>query len=756
MQKRLSSKIWLIGSHVSIRKSVILAAIAYLVLSVAYLNGGKELVYHRIVNPLEFKLRNQSGHFTPLHPSIKIFAVDQKTMNEIQSEQIAVQDWTYLFQALAKARPKAIFIDKMFSLPLSQDPKVIANFQKAIRAAAPVTAGATVAASPLPSLTELKLSISANEPLSFIKLSPGYLYGPNPAVAEVFSHIGHTNDDGDGYIKPFYRFSEGRGIPHWGLANNELTVQNNALVVNNATVHLDEDGKALVNLASPESYWKRTYSLVNLLKSARLGAELHEITSDNIVVILTAMYQGTIAYKTTPAGLMPGGFIMVEVINSALNGTWLKTFPWELGYLALGCILGTLLGWGLSVIWFWPALIFVEVVVTAIGFLAFKHYGYLLPWAFPAIGIFISSIILFAEKSRLMAANSKTVQLSLEGLVGPSKLKQILSLQSTFSLDPQNQVLTILFIDIVGFSVAAERESPTIVFGHLRSLLSTISDIVHDCGGITDRSLGDGLLCFFGYQYGSETDKDHAVQALNCAIRIQKEILSRDLAALKSGPFIFPVRIGINTGEVYIGDLGGKSRIDFTIIGSSVNFAQRLEASCQNYSIMCGAATRDALVPDSALASRLLKKFIPVKNIANLVEAYELDPFSEDPALQASRQVLNRAQSKSERVHERWPVKPGLFVRLNDNSSVGNLVNFSQPGVGIHFQKYIGKGAVISFTVYSEDGKFEEFLKENGFNNFVGVVRWSWPEDSGYRTGIELQNLTPEMQSNLVNCFRKF
>ncbi len=761
MQKLLSKKTWIINSSASKKKAALLCLIIYFLLALFYVNNGQEFIYNRLVNPMLFRLRNQTEYYSKLNPHLKIFAVDQKTMNEIQSEQMPIEEWTILFEALAKSHPKAIFIDKAFSLPLSRDPNVIHAFQNALHAAAPVNAGAIVAPIKFLTMNEFTPKQSFDQQLGSLKIFKAFAYGPRPEIIDSFAHLGHTNDDGDGYLKPLYRFSESQAIPHWGLnLGDGLSVQNGEIYFDKHHISVNENAALLVNMGPLLNYWMNTYSMIDLLKSARAGKTLVNIKNDDVVILLTTMYQGTTAYKATPAGSIPGGFVLAEVVNSALNGTWVTLIGGELAYLALACMIGCFLGWALAGFWIWPVLLLIESLLFLSGYYAFKFYTFHLPWAFPAIGVFFGGAVLFAEKSRLMAASAKVVQISLEGMVGPDKLKQLLNANGHFILEPQNQVLTILFIDIVGFSAAAEREPPQVVFSNLREILSLISEIVHEYGGITDRSLGDGLLCYFGYQY-SKNEKEkftHAEKALNCAIRIQKEILNRDIEAFKKGSHIFPIRIGVNTGEVYIGDLGGKNRIDFTIIGHAVNFAQRLEAGCQNYHILCGAVTRDHLMQKSQLSEKLIKKYIPVKNYSQLVESYELDPFAEEPILRESRHRLIRSKTKAERNRVRWPAKVGgLYLKLTEDSSEGGLFDFSLSGLGAKLEKYFGRGAILSFSIHSQDGELNKILTQNNLGNLLGEVRWAWPDsDGGFRTGILFKNFSPEQEALLLQNLRAF
>src|SRR5690606_6374571 len=104
-------------------------------------------------------------------------------------------------------------------------------------------------------------------------------------------------------------------------------------------------------------------------------------------------------------------------------------------------------------------------------------------------------------------------------------------------------------------------------------------------GGYVDRTLGDGMLCVFGYsaEGGPGESQYHADQALTCAAAIQRKNIQRILDARSTGDAVFPLRIGINTAGVFIGNLGDSVNSDFTVIGNGVNFASRLEHSCDRH-----------------------------------------------------------------------------------------------------------------------------------------------------------------------------
>src|SRR5690606_38021340 len=138
--------------------------------------------------------------------------------------------------------------------------------------------------------------------------------------------------------------------------------------------------------------------------------------------------------------------------------------------------------------------------------------------------------------------------------------------------------------------------------------------------------------------------------------------------------------IGINSDEVYIGDLGDSRKVDFTLIGNGVNFAQRLEAACDPYSILIGASCKDAIFDPDHLNVRLVKKYIQIKHHDDLREAWEIDPFVDrsrerTKALNAFRDYVGIS-----RIETRWLVPDDMRIDIETSFGKGHLVNFSESG----------------------------------------------------------------------------
>jgi adenylate cyclase len=146
---------------------------------------------------------------------------------------------------------------------------------------------------------------------------------------------------------------------------------------------------------------------------------------------------------------------------------------------------------------------------------------------------------------------------------------------------------TILFVDVRDFTSWSERASPGEVVETLNRLFERIVPIVHERGGHVDKFIGDGLMAVFG---APRRQDDHADQALGAA---------SEIAALVAREFEPELRVGIglNSGTVVAGNVGGAGRLDFSVIGDPVNVAARVEAATRETgdTILLTADTKDRL-----------------------------------------------------------------------------------------------------------------------------------------------------------------
>jgi len=162
-------------------------------------------------------------------------------------------------------------------------------------------------------------------------------------------------------------------------------------------------------------------------------------------------------------------------------------------------------------------------------------------------------------------------------------------LASGESVDVQEEVeVTVLFSDIRGFTTLAEQLSAREVAGILARHLGAMADVVIEHGGTIDKFAGDGVMAVFG---APEPSSDHAERALRCGLAMQARQQQLNWETWTEGLPPLGVGIGINTGIVVAGTVGGGGRLEYTVVGDAVNLAQRLQSQAEGGQILAAAAT---------------------------------------------------------------------------------------------------------------------------------------------------------------------
>ena len=136
--------------------------------------------------------------------------------------------------------------------------------------------------------------------------------------------------------------------------------------------------------------------------------------------------------------------------------------------------------------------------------------------------------------------------------------------------------LTILFTDLAGFSTFSERLSPEELTALLNDYLTEMTDIILAEGGTLDKYEGDAIIAFWNAPLQQD---DHAVRACRAVLRCQRRLAElRDIYRERTGAEL-RMRVGLNTGEVVVGNMGSSQRFNYTILGDAANLAARLEGA---------------------------------------------------------------------------------------------------------------------------------------------------------------------------------
>ncbi len=159
-------------------------------------------------------------------------------------------------------------------------------------------------------------------------------------------------------------------------------------------------------------------------------------------------------------------------------------------------------------------------------------------------------------------------------------INELISNPNKLKIGGERKIMTAFFSDLAGFTKVSESIPPEELVQLLNVYLSEMCNIISKYEGIVDKFEGDAIIAFWGAPLVQE---DHAIRACNTSIDMQKKMIELRKVWKEQGKAQLKVRIGINSGSMVVGNLGSNERMDYTIMGDSVNLTSRLEGTNKFY-----------------------------------------------------------------------------------------------------------------------------------------------------------------------------
>lgn len=194
----------------------------------------------------------------------------------------------------------------------------------------------------------------------------------------------------------------------------------------------------------------------------------------------------------------------------------------------------------------------------------------------------------YAEQARREAL----VRSNFERYFAPNVAAEIVRQNMPIRPGGERRPITVLFADIRGFSAIAERMSPDAIAHLLTEYFSEMVDVIFEHGGTLDKFIGDAVMALWGTPLARESDPR---RALDAAVAMQQAVDALNARWAAAGRPAIGIGIGINRGEVFIGNIGSLRRLEYTAIGDAVNVAQRLSATAAAGEILVSEAFLGAL-----------------------------------------------------------------------------------------------------------------------------------------------------------------
>jgi adenylate cyclase len=230
-----------------------------------------------------------------------------------------------------------------------------------------------------------------------------------------------------------------------------------------------------------------------------------------------------------------------------------------------------------------------------------------------AITFFVSVAWNFATEGR----SKRQIQKIFGQFVNPHVVKQLSANPDKVELGGEEVEATIMFSDIEGFTSISETKKPKELVEFLNTYFSAASDIFLKHDGTIDKFIGDAVMVQFGIPL---KNPNHRILAVRAAYEFSQVIYKMTKAARERGEPVFSTRIGINTGTMVVGYIGGRTKKEYTVIGDTVNLASRLEGVNKFYgtALMISETTANEQVLDEYLLRemdliRVKGKKLPIK-----------------------------------------------------------------------------------------------------------------------------------------------
>lgn len=236
----------------------------------------------------------------------------------------------------------------------------------------------------------------------------------------------------------------------------------------------------------------------------------------------------------------------------------------------------------------------------------------------PSMAVVFSLVAVMLYRYVNEEKQKEVLRRSFESYFPPSVVRRIMANPRLITAGGQKKELTILFSDIKSFTTHSAPLAADEIQRLLNEYFDAMVEIVFQHQGTVDKFIGDGLMVFFG---DPEPQEDHALRCVRAAIDMQRKVRQLRTKWEEQGSMPLQIRIGINTGSVVVGNMGSARRLSYTVLGSPVNLAQRLESNAPVGGILVSRRTYD-LVKDH-VGTRPLGS-IQVKGLQELIEVYEV------------------------------------------------------------------------------------------------------------------------------------
>ena len=334
---------------------------------------------------------------------------------------------------------------------------------------------------------------------------------------------------------------------------------------------------------------------------------------DKIVMVGSSAQVMHDVFDTPMDPTTSGPALHFQAMAAAMNHEFLRPTPAKAGLALVGA--AGLVAWSLVAFLRRPLLCLGTLVLITAAYLGAARLSYdkagLLLLTVPVLSaLLLSGLFSLGLEYSIERLEKLRTRRTLERYVSKNLVKEVLENPDSYysSLRGARVPATVLFSDLIGLTTLSEKADPEALVSQLNEYLSRMTSVVFSNGGTLDKFIGDAIMAVWGNvrSFGMAQDAKNCARA---ALAMRRELRQLNQKWREEGRMGLGMGIGINQGEVVVGNIGSHERMDPTVIGDSVNLASRLEGLTRIYGV-------DILV--GASAAELARDEVHLRSVARV------------------------------------------------------------------------------------------------------------------------------------------
>lgn len=506
----------------------------------------------------------------PANADIGIVAIDDKSIAELGRFPWSRSQYVRLLEKLSAAKVKVVLFDAFF--PEQETEAIDKSFASAIK-----KSGNVVLAMAFDFDSEFNVTGSTRS---------------LPGMEKSAAGIGHINflpeDDGVNRRSRLLIEADGKLVPSLGLmgamvamGEKEFTAGIFDIQLGTRHIPVDQNYSMWINYTgAPGSYPRFSFTDI-------VHGRIDPALLKDKVLFLGATALGIYDLRVTPFhNNMPGVEVHATIADNIISGRFIRQTGLEALFdISLIIIVGLLTFLLTMRVRLYGAIPATILLVSGYMWLAYFLFlqGHWVSMIYPMLAAMTALLIGGSFRYLVLERNAREMRSMFSSYLSPKLVSRLEKESDAIEIGGDSKVATVLFTDIVGFTAFSENHTPRQVVDRLNEYFGEMVRVVEKFDGTVDKFIGDGIMAYWGAPLAQP---DHEKLAIACILEMKKtiETLSAQWKAAGVEPFL--IRGGVQSGEVVAGNIGLRGKkMEYTVIGDTVNQAARLEGVAKYYGV---------------------------------------------------------------------------------------------------------------------------------------------------------------------------